>query len=253
MAVRKLAGDANWPMRRVNFGAGIEKEQLLGHYAPKENAEDGVVQKVESVEDDLGCSRSEAIQLVSGAQSNFEWKDGILTDCVRNGKWFLGDEINAAPPEATVALNGLLEDAENASLELVEKGEVVEPHPRFKFVATMNPPHHKGVKRLNRAFSDRFYRLPVKRLSRDKEVELLMNKTSMDNSDASSLVTAANDIRDSYQDGQSASTVTTRDLIKVGRKAEVVGMEEAISQEIIDRAERGDRDAIEDALDILMA
>jgi MoxR-like ATPase len=84
------------------------------------------------------------------------WQDGTLIDCMRNGKWAVGDEINAALPEVLMALNPVLDDGR--SIVLSEKdGELVTPHPDFRFFATMNPPEgYAGTKDMNSALMDRF-------------------------------------------------------------------------------------------------
>jgi midasin (ATPase involved in ribosome maturation) len=84
------------------------------------------------------------------------WQDGTLIDCMRHGKWAVGDEINAALPEVLMALNPILDDGR--SIVLSEKdGELVVPHPDFRFFATMNPPEgYAGTKDMNSALMDRF-------------------------------------------------------------------------------------------------
>jgi MoxR-like ATPase len=84
------------------------------------------------------------------------WQDGTLIDCMRHGKWAVGDEINAALPEVLMALNPVLDDGR--SIVLSEKdGELVVPHPDFRFFATMNPPEgYAGTKDMNSALMDRF-------------------------------------------------------------------------------------------------
>jgi len=84
------------------------------------------------------------------------WQDGTIVDCMRHGKWAVGDEINAALPEVLMALNPILDDGR--SIVLSEKdGELIIPHPDFRFFATMNPPEgYAGTKDMNSALMDRF-------------------------------------------------------------------------------------------------
>lgn len=84
------------------------------------------------------------------------WQDGSIVDCMRKGKWAVGDEINAALPEVLMALNPILDDGR--SIVLSEKdNERITPHKNFRFFATMNPPEgYAGTKDMNTALMDRF-------------------------------------------------------------------------------------------------
>lgn len=84
------------------------------------------------------------------------WQDGSIVHCMRTGKWAIGDEINAALPEVLMAINPILDDGR--SIVLSEKdNERIEPHPDFRFFATMNPPEgYAGTKDMNSALMDRF-------------------------------------------------------------------------------------------------
>lgn len=181
--VKALCRETNRPVVRVNFGSRITKEKLVGYYAPDENGD-------------------------------FSWQDGLLTKAVRHGWVFLADEINNAPPEAAVALNAVLEDADARSLELTEKGEVIEPHPEFQMVGTMNPPSHMGVQPLNKAFKDRFMVIKMGHLPSEAEKTLLANRSGIEESEASQIVDSLSDLRDSYPD-VIGTPITTRTMLKV--------------------------------------
>lgn len=195
--IKYICSETNRPLARLNFGVRITKEKLIGHYAP-----DG--------------------------QGDFEWKDGILTKAVRNGWVFLADEINAAPPEALVALNGLLEDRRNRTLEIEDLGEIITPHSEFRVVGTMNP-DYVGTSPLNPAFKNRFIPIRIPYLSQNAEVKLIESRTCLDDNDQiESLVKMANDLREQYP--QKISTpVGTRDLLKIADMTEIVSFEDAVN------------------------
>lgn len=195
--VKHICAETNRPLARLNFGVRVNKEKLIGHYAPDGNGD-------------------------------FEWKDGILTKAVRNGWVFLADEVNAAPPEALVALNGLLEDTRNRSLEIEDLGEIIKPHSEFQVVATMNP-DYVGTQPLNPAFKNRFIPIRIPYLSENAEVKLIESRSAMDDTDqVRTLVKMANDLRDQYP--QKVSTpVGTRDLLKIADLTEIVTFEDAVN------------------------
>lgn len=138
-AVRALAQKLGVPYVRVNLNRAITPEDLVGQWVP--------------------------------SNGHFVWADGLLTKFVRHGGIFVADEINAAPPEILFVLHQLLDD--ERKLVLTQKdGEVVKAHPRFMFVATMNPSDefgYEGTTNLNQAFLDRFQ--VILRYDYDNKVE----------------------------------------------------------------------------------
>ena len=68
-----------------------------------------------------------------------EFRDGVLTYCVRNGLIFLLEELTMAPPEAMARFHGILDNGFR-SLSLPESEEREVPvHDEFWFVTTYNP------------------------------------------------------------------------------------------------------------------
>lgn len=87
--------------------------------------------------------------------------EGPLVKAMRNGWWFICDEIDALPPDVAFLLYPVLEKP--SLLTLKEKdGEVVRAHPDFRFFGTGNSiggdPEgiYAGTQPLNRALKDRF-------------------------------------------------------------------------------------------------
>ncbi|KAI3655760.1 hypothetical protein MP638_001251, partial [Amoeboaphelidium occidentale] len=69
----------------------------------------------------------------------FKWKDGILIDAMKNGKWLLLRNANLCPASVLDRLNSLL-DTSRGSIMLHEKGFdddcVVYAHPQFRLIMT---------------------------------------------------------------------------------------------------------------------
>lgn len=224
-SIKHAAAQTNTPHDRVNAGTGIRKEKLVGGFVPKGNG-DELEKELEKAQDlaeeNPNLSVSDALEAL-GSRDQFEWQDGLLTQRVRNGGWFQMDELNAAPPEATMALHGLLEDEGNRSLELLEKGEVVEPHPDFRFIATQNPSSFAGTHQLNEAFETRFIPIDCPALAPDAEKGLLVDTTELSRDEADELVEMALDLRSD----ENAPPCSFRQLEQVAAMKETMGLEGA--------------------------
>lgn len=264
MSVSVLAEAANWPMTRVNFGIGTTYSDLVGRYAPVENGTTeeqtvdrtvAIARTADRLEDD-NLDREQAQEIASRVipeGSAFEWKDGILTRAVKNGWIFVADEINAADESAIMPLNGLTEDRDTRYLTIEEKSEVITPHPRFRFVATQNPAGYAGVGELNDAFQSRGYVVEYDYLPTEAEFGILKERTGIVQNEsekaASALIQFANDIRRQEQSGNDYLTkISTRELIKVGKLTEIMGIREAINIVFTGVAYEEDKDAIREDL-----
>ncbi|KAL2155988.1 hypothetical protein VTH82DRAFT_732 [Thermothelomyces myriococcoides] len=87
----------------------------------------------------------------------FEWSDGSLVHAMKEGAYFLLDEISLADDSVLERLNSVLEP--HRSLLLAEKGitdSFVQAVDGFQFFATMNPGGDFGKKELSPALRNRF-------------------------------------------------------------------------------------------------
>lgn len=71
----------------------------------------------------------------------FEWKNGVLTTAVKEGKWVLVEDIDKAPNEVLSILLGLLE---NKELVIPSRNEVVTAKNGFQLIATMRVTSKSG-------------------------------------------------------------------------------------------------------------
>ncbi|KAI8815825.1 uncharacterized protein EV422DRAFT_572412 [Fimicolochytrium jonesii] len=97
-----------------------------------------------------------AKEMVDRCNTLFMWKDGPLTQSMREGAHFLLDEISLADDSVLERLNSVLEPSQ--SLLLSEKGraESLSAVEGFRFLATMNPGGDYGKKELSPALRNRF-------------------------------------------------------------------------------------------------
>lgn len=215
----------NRPVVRINFGSDVRYEDLVGMHVLDKNKQ-------------------------------MRWRDGLLTAAVRNGWTFIADEINAAPPESTMPLHQVTEESDRASLVIRERGEVVNVHQHFRFVATMNPPDtYGGTNRMNTAFKSRFYAIEIDYLDANREAELLKQKVDLDDvgiNDAQieTLCEMVAKLREKHQRGDLMTAVTTRELLKACNMAgaENMSLGDATWMVLRGHANETDRELIKDVV-----
>ncbi|ATY64261.1 midasin, putative [Cordyceps militaris] len=122
----------------------------------------------------------------------FEWSDGALVEAMRDGQFFLLDEISLADDSVLERLNSVLEP--QRTLLLAEKGSAdsfVVGAPGFQFFATMNPGGDFGKKELSPALRNRFTEIWVPQLSGDDDIyEIVQTKLEDDVKQATKVIIA---------------------------------------------------------------
>lgn len=219
--VRHVCSRTNRPVVRVNFGSNIRYEDLVGMYTLNKNKE-------------------------------MVWRDGYLTSAVKYGWVFIADELNAAPPESTMALHQVTEERGKSSLVLRTKSEVIEPHPQFRFVATMNP-EYQGTSQLNDAFKSRFYTIEIDYLDSNREAELIDAKinreeTVVEKSDIDALCGLAEELRRRYERSDIMTPITTRELIKICKLSDIMSLDEATRTVLLGHVKTGDEPLVKDII-----
>ncbi|PHH82763.1 hypothetical protein CDD82_4928 [Ophiocordyceps australis] len=104
-------------------------------------------------------------------QALFEWSDGALVEAMKEGHFFLLDEISLADDSVLERLNSVLEP--QRTLLLAEKGidnSLVVASDGFQFFATMNPGGDFGKKELSPALRNRFTEVWVPPLSNSQDI-----------------------------------------------------------------------------------
>lgn len=141
------------------------------------------------------------------------WIDGVLIEAMRKGWWYLADEINAASAEINFVYHSLLDDDGFVVLE-EHNGEVVRPHPNFRFFAAMNPmTEYAGTKELNKALLSRFVVVKTDFPSPSTEEKILVTRTGIDSEVAKKMIKFASDIRTNHIKGKSEFILSTRELL----------------------------------------
>jgi midasin len=105
------------------------------------------------------------------AKALFEWSDGSLVQAMKEGQFFLLDEISLADDSVLERLNSVLES--HRTILLAEKGiedSFVQAKDGFQFFATMNPGGDYGKRELSPALRNRFTEIWVPSLSEHDDV-----------------------------------------------------------------------------------
>jgi midasin len=108
---------------------------------------------------------------IAHRSSLFEWMDGKLVRAMKEGDYFLLDEISLAEDSVLERLNSLLEP--QRTIFLAEKGPIdsyVVAAPGFQFMATMNPGGDYGKRELSAALRNRFTEIWVPPLTDDQDI-----------------------------------------------------------------------------------
>lgn len=156
---QQLAADLGLPIRIVNCHLNTDAADILGGYRPARAPE---------------------------ATAMFEWHDGPLVESMKEGGFFLMDEISLADDSVLERLNSVLEPAK--TLVLAEKGGsnldelLIHGRPDFHVLATMNPGGDFGKKELSPALRNRFTEIWVPAIDSDEDLLQIIRSSSKNNS-----------------------------------------------------------------------
>lgn len=192
--ITQVAARLNIPVQRITAHSRLETPELIGHYA-----------------------------LVNGSMT---FVDGPLTTAMREGHWFLLDEIDLLDPATAAGLNGIVE---GSPLVIPEKnGEMVNPATDFRFIATGNTAGagdqtglYQGTMRQNLAFLDRFWMVEVGYPEPEQEKQILANiAPGIPEDIRDGMIAYATEIRKLFIAGQLEMTLSTRTLVRWAKMAE---------------------------------
>lgn len=194
--IKQLAAKLNFPVFEVTGHSRLEFPELIGHHVVR--------------------------------QGNMEFEYGPLALAMKFGGLALINEIDSLEPSTAAGLNGILD---GQLLCIPENGgELITPHPMFRFAATANSNGgsdetglYQGVLRQNLALMDRFVLCEVTYPKPEAE-EQLLEKTAPQLPDAlrKKMVEFANEVRrlfmgesgNCYNSGSIEITFSTRSLLR---------------------------------------
>lgn len=137
----------NWPLLVVNAHKKMRAEDLFAEMLPNE-------------------------------KGGLDFVDRPLVQAARNGWSVLINELNAADPGVTIALNDIAQPG--SRIVIPQTGEIIEPHEDFRIFGTMNPPGRSGVSHHGRQPMDastreRFMWIEMDYPSEEDEVKVILN------------------------------------------------------------------------------
>lgn len=179
--IRYLAKQTNNGFRRVNHSGGTTVDDIKG-------------------------------KILINKEGTF-WVDGVLVEAMKNGWWYLADEINACSPEILFVYHSLLDDDGFVVLE-ENNGEIIKPHKNFRFFASMNPTQeYSGTKELNKALMSRFIVFKIDFSPPKIEANIVKNRTGILQEVATNMVSFASEVRIMKAREKINFPLSTRDLI----------------------------------------
>lgn len=189
----------------------------------------------------------------NGGEPSMKFMDGSLTMAMRHGYVLLINEIDLVDPAELSSLNDVLE---GRPLVIKETGEVIKPHPNFRFIATGNTVgagdetgRYLGTQPQNIAAMDRYRIFCIGYADAEVEKVILVG-CGLPESIAAPMVRLANEVRTLFIEGELSVTLSTRTLIRWAKlalnfKGAPNPLEMAFEQALLNRTSVEERAAIE--------
>ncbi|VEU23821.1 DEKNAAC105062 [Brettanomyces naardenensis] len=155
----------------------------------------------------------------------FEWKNGVLTSAVREGKWVLVEDIDKAPNEVLSILLSLLE---NRELTIPSRGNVIRAANGFQFIATIRSPSDSNEIIVPDIIGLRLWKtLKLEELDTNELTLILKRRFPLLHNFISLFITAFFAIKKTYEsrrmvtmnDGVSPRPISIRDLMKFCKRS----------------------------------
>lgn len=198
---------------------GCGKTRFLEHMAHRIFRESGsksqeVKQPLYSVSCHDDLSYTDLIGRFLFIDDTSTWIDGPLTSAVRNGGICYLDEVVEARKDTTVVIHSVTDHRRQLFID--QTSEAIDAHPDFLLVMSYNPGYQSLMKDLKTSTSQRFISIGFDYPDADRESEIILHESGVDNSTAQTLAKVGVHIRNLREHGFSQG-VSTRLLIYAGR------------------------------------
>jgi cobaltochelatase CobS len=235
--VTEVLSRVHWPCQQITAHGRMELADLIGQY--------------------------KLVSKAPGESPEMEFVYGVLPLAMKEGHVLLINELDYADPSEISGLNDVIE---GRPLVITENGgEVVEPHPMFRLIATGNSAGggddsglYRGVMAQNIAFMDRFRISTVTYMDpHSEDAVLAVHAPKMPEKLREKLIEVANAIRNQFlgesgtgADGTLSITMSTRTLVRWAKLAfdfrqHATPLQYALSMSLTNRAEPSEKEAIE--------
>lgn len=225
-----LIGSQRPVRNRVAIEAGLRDQLLASPLLPDHDttaawssdalldAYDRAVRSLNKSESHVHCNSQPHLDIQTARtryKALFEWTDGSLVQAMKEGAFFLLDEISLADDSVLERINSVLES--QRSLLLAEKGSLdsfVTAASGFQFFATMNPGGDYGKRELSPALRNRFTEIWVPALSDTQDIAQIVSAKLTENARlfADAIVAFAQWFKDRYNTSANAS-ISVRDAL----------------------------------------
>jgi nitric oxide reductase NorQ protein len=147
------------------------------------------------------------------------WIQGQLIEAVKNGHVVIYDEFSRSRPETNNIFLSLLEEK---VLPLYGNGKAsfIKCHPEFSIIFTSNPDEYAGTFHTQDALMDRFITISLDACDKETEIEILKQKTGLNQSEAEELVRLVTNLR-SYGKGFCPSLRATMMIATISKKLKI--------------------------------
>lgn len=191
--LKQLAVRLNYPVYEMTGHCRLELSEMVGHLTVKDN--------------------------------NMHFEYGPLARAMRDGGIFLLNEIDLLDPSVGAGLNTILDGSPLCIAE--NGGEVIHPHPMFRFVGTANTNGasdetglYQGTLRMNLAFMDRFFVIQAKYPPTEIECNILEKFNTIPQEYRDKMISFAQEVRRAFMgysqnEGSTIEvTMSTRTLVR---------------------------------------
>jgi MoxR-like ATPase len=172
-------------------------------------------------------------------KASFKWIDGPITKSMRGPHLLIVDEINVMQSDVLRRLHSVVDF--RRCLDLKEKGEILQAHPQWRIIATMNPSfdgRHSGTKPLSPALTDRFRpKITVDYMKEKVEIEYICEETNANKDLVTKMVKVANMARSAFRKKELTAPITTRALLDWAEASKVFPVKRASVTNLINEYE----------------
>jgi nitric oxide reductase NorQ protein len=147
------------------------------------------------------------------------WSNGQLIDAVKNGHVVIYDEFSRSRPETNNIFLALLEER---ILPMYGKGKesFIKCHPDFSIIFTSNPDEYAGTFHTQDALLDRLITISLEGCDKETEIEILKQKTEINNQEAERIVELVSKLR-SYGKGFCPSLRASLMIASIAKKTNI--------------------------------
>jgi midasin len=165
----------------------------------------------------------------------FEWRNGVLTTAVKEGRWILIEDIDKAPTEVLSMLLSLLEKRE---LTIPSRGEIIKAANGFQLISTIRTTNDSKRTSIPDLIGMRLWtKLTLEQPSRDELSQLLAAKYPLLQRLIPSFLQLYDSVQETYNSksflvlnkGSHLRVISTRDLIKFCKRVDILLKNNAVT------------------------